>query len=176
MPADGLLSMVRRACSPALGGSAGLRPCGSAPACMVHCASNTVTRSAQMISQALLRASPHLEAGVFEAVELQPCLDGQEERRGKTLCASICAPVLLSAAGRGQALTCMQMHRHLYNQVFLPRMRDWLLQHVHSAPAGPAPQAPGKAGRAPARMPLQALTANQVNAHAAATRVTMYMR
>ena len=46
-------------------------------------------RSAQMITQALLRASPHLDAGVFEAVELQAYLDGQEERRGKTLCAPL---------------------------------------------------------------------------------------
>ncbi len=54
-------------------------------------------RPAQMITQALLRASPHLDAAVFEAVELQACLDGQEERRGKTLCASFC--VLLERGG-----------------------------------------------------------------------------
>ena len=62
--------------------------------------------------------------------------------------------------------------RLLYNQVFLPRMKDWLLANIQSAP--PSPVVP-KPGRATARLPLQALTANLVNSRAA-KRIGLQMR
>lgn len=40
----------------------------------------------QMITQTMLRNSPHLEADVFEHAELEPGLGGREARYGKTLC------------------------------------------------------------------------------------------
>ncbi len=40
----------------------------------------------QMITQTMLRNSPHLEADVFERAELEPSLYGREARYGKTLC------------------------------------------------------------------------------------------
>lgn len=46
--------------------------------------------AAQMITQVMLRCSPHLEAGIFEHAELQPSLDRQEEQRGRTLCGESC--------------------------------------------------------------------------------------
>ncbi len=93
MPLYGLLSMMR-SCTWWQRRSAPLRQraCMHGPLRTKH-----GHRPAQMITQALLRASPHLDAAVFEAVELQACLDGQEERRGKTLCASFC--VLLERGG-----------------------------------------------------------------------------
>ena len=40
----------------------------------------------QMITQTMLRNSPHLEADVFEHAELEIGLGGREARYGKTLC------------------------------------------------------------------------------------------
>ena len=64
--------------------------------------------------------------------------------------------------------------RHLYNQVVLPRMKAWLLEHVQARPTAAPKGGPGGG----ARLPLQALTANLVNTRAGppAMRIGMRMR
>lgn len=95
------------------------------------------------IIQAIMTAFPHHDAHTFQTVEL---------------CSGLMMPVLnmpaSTCAHRGDANAQFGELRLFYNNLFLPRMQQFLVEHTPAA---------NKASSSTARLPLQSLSAQDMN-------------